>query len=291
MKNKGFITMMGITLLLAFVISVNAQTDPTPTQFEGTEKENPASDFSYDLTADGQGILIKGYTGGPGSVVVPAKIEDFPVLEIGDGAFDGSSFTFSLDINTGTSSVGTRSNEKAGITSITIPNTVRKIGTSAFANTAITKFYMPDSVTEIVHNSGNSYIFSNCNSLTEIRFSDNVEVIPRFIFGFGGLPSLKKVNLPKNLKMIASYAFAGCGELTELIIPNTLTSLEFVVIKQNYYGGSNPKYPFKDDPQVGFEPAVTDYEGYTQFNMFNGCSKLPLATRRKLRDLGYLGEF
>lgn len=288
-KNKGVFYDFAVLLMTAILIMVGGGKIAAQT---GGGKENPASDFSYDLTADEQGILITGYTGSPGSVVIPAKIEDFPVLEIGDNAFDGKSFTWSVNIYSGTASTGTVANKNAGITSIIIPNTVRKIGISAFANTAITRFIMPDSVTEIAYEMGNSFIFNGCNQLTEIRFSDNLEVIPSLLGGFTGLPALKKVNLPKKLKMIAGYAFAGCGELNELIIPNELTTFEFVAYVQNYYGGDNPKYPTANDPRTGFDPAITNYDGYeNQFTMFEGCGKLPIRTRQRLQELGYKGKF
>jgi hypothetical protein len=52
-------------------------------------KETPASDFSYDLSSDGQGIKITGYTGNGGKVVIPAKIEGMPMVEIGNNALHG----------------------------------------------------------------------------------------------------------------------------------------------------------------------------------------------------------
>jgi hypothetical protein len=250
----------------------------------GGGKANPATDFAYDLTEDGQGILIKKYTGGPGKVVVPAKIEDLPVLEIGDEAFDGKSMTFSLDINSGTSSVGSKSNANAGITSITIPNTVRKIGKNAFANTAITSFIMPDSVTELAYNGlGISYVFSGCKQLAEIRFSDNLELIPEFLGGFSGLPALKKINLPKNLKQLADGAFSGAGELNEIVIPDELKTIDFISWKVLLSG---EKKWVKDGKFTG--------NGYVEdliSEPFKGCDKLPLATRSKLKELGYKGEF
>jgi hypothetical protein len=250
-------------------------------------KESPTSDFKYDLTADKQGILIKGYTGDGGKVVVPAKIEDMPVLEIGDSAFY----------------------QKKSIISITIPNTVRKLGTRAFASTGITSFTMPDSVTELVISAtnndnskpkaGDSDLFRGCSSLTEIKFSDNLEILP------GGVCSnnmaLKKINLPKSLKMIARNAFTGCSELTDLVIPDTLSQIEFVAyqswrdtkVKYQFPKEWSPNHAYED---FGYNLASEKGSGNgtvsgNQFNMFSGCSKLPLATRSKLEAWGYKGSF
>jgi len=241
-------------------------------------RANSASDFSYDLTEDGKGILIKGYTGGPGWVVVPEKIEGYPVVEIGRGVFDGKTLTFSFARGTKPADVdvGSRANEKAGIIGIVLPNTVRKIGSSAFANTAITRFDMPDSVTEI----GTS-IFSGCNLLTEIKLSDNLELIEDL--SLGGLPALKKMNLPKNLKRLHKYAFSGYKELTELIIPNTITEIEFGI---SSYGYEKPW------SKIGERYwATANMITAEEMRSFSDCGKLPLKTRQRLKELGYTGGF
>jgi hypothetical protein len=236
----------------------------------GGGKANPASDFSYDLTEDGQGIVIKGYTGGPGKVVIPSKIEDIDVVEIGDKAFDGKSVVLSGSILSGTAQGEIKTNDKAGITSITIPNTVKKIGLGAFSNTAISNIVIPDSVTELGDNT-----FSGCNQLTEVRLSDNIETLPSSLFS----PALKKVNLPKNLKQIATFAFSGCGELTELIIPDTISTVDFV--EWEWFG----RYTISDKP--GYYPIDDDY----QKDIFGGCGKLPIKTRQIIQSWGYEGTF
>ena len=294
MKKQTWLKGAALVAIAALVLSGCSKKDGSGGgSSRSSGRENPASDFSYDLTADGKGILIKGYTGGAGRVVVPATIEDMPVLEIGDGAFDGKSMTFSFS-GVGTNnvdySVGSKANEKAGITSITIPNTVRKIGTSAFANTAITRFDMPDSVTELGYDGiGAAYIFSGCEQLTEIRFSDNIECIPGYLFGFGSPKALRKINLPKNLKMIGDFTFSNAGELTEIVIPDTLTSVEFVSFEQ----GKRVKHPFQEGrPEVelwgigmvGFDPKSDN-------SAFKDSGKLPIKTRQTLQGWGYTSGF
>ena len=250
-------------LLILFVIASCYENLSSPGSVNSgnraAAKENPASDFTYDLTADGKGVVIKSYTGGPGTVVIPAKIENYPVVEIANDVFNGKTTTYNFSAAMSGNlwnAIDSKENDKAGITSITIPNTVTKIGTNAFANTAITSIILPDSVVELTSDSlGNSNMFSGCNQLTEIKLSDNIEILWN-IKGWGKLPVLKKINLPKNLKAVMEYTFTDCTELVEIIIPETLKEIEF-----------------KND------------------TAFKGCGKLPLAVRQKLRDLGYKGEF
>jgi hypothetical protein len=50
---------------------------------------SPGGDFSYDLNEAGDGIVIRKYSGSGGVVIIPSTIEDYPVVEIGEEAFEG----------------------------------------------------------------------------------------------------------------------------------------------------------------------------------------------------------
>jgi hypothetical protein len=199
-------------------------------------KATPASDFSYDATEDGLGIIITGFSGTGTNVVIPAKIEGLPVVVIEAQVFY----------------------KKDTITSITIPNTVTKIGKGAFAETSITKIVIPDSVITIGYS-----LFESCALLQEVRLSDNITEIRGK--SFKGAESLKKINLPKKLKEIGESAFSGCTELSDLVIPDEVTTVDF-----SYWFFNDLKLP-----------------SYA----FSGCGKLPLATRAKLKELGDKEDF
>jgi len=183
MKTRNF-TVLAMVLVLAIT---------------GCGGASKASDFSYDTTWDGEGILIKGYTGKSRKVVIPAMIDGLPVVEIGKDAFNGKTTTISFSGGTAPKNANFESNanEKAGITAITIPNTVEEIGSGAFSNTEITRVTLPDEL-EVIPSSA----FQDCKKLT-------------------------KANLPSSLEIVGAFAFAGCGELTGLIIPDSLTKIEF----------------------------------------------------------------
>jgi len=69
-------------------------------------------DFEYDYTADKTGIVITKYNGSDADVVVPETIENLPIVEIGDSAFEGNTALVSIDL----------------------PDTVQVISVRAFAN-------------------------------------------------------------------------------------------------------------------------------------------------------------
>lgn len=215
-------------------------------------KESPASDFYSETSAVGKGIKIKNYVGHETTVNIPAKINTFPVVEIGEGAFSGQSKITSITIPNTVTKIGDSAFIGTGITSITIPDSVTEIDHFAFSETKLTNINLPDSVTRI-----GSCSFMDCKDLTEVRLSDNITVIESH--AFQGCSNLKKVNFPKNLKEISSDVFAGCSELTELTIPESITRVKF-------------------------------YTGRGDI-AFSGCSKLPIKTRQTIQGWGYTGGF
>lgn len=113
-------------------------------------------------------------------------------------------------------------------TDVVIPDGVRVIGESAFADMkgvermimecedydapAMETLTIPDGVEEI-----RSYAFAYCQNLTEVRMPDSVRVLGAR--AFEGCESLKKVRLPAGLEEIDEYAFFLCWELKSVTIP------------------------------------------------------------------------
>lgn len=105
----------------------------------------------------------------------------------------------------------------AGITSVTIPNSITKIGASAFSNcTGLTSIKIPDSVTEI-----GTYAFSNCTGLKTITIPNSVTTIATD--AFSGCSGLKEVTFSTGLTNIGNYAFKDCTGLKSITIPNSVT--------------------------------------------------------------------
>jgi hypothetical protein len=88
---------------------------------------------------------------------------------------------------------------------------------------------------------------------------DNIESIGTR--AFKGCISLEKITFPKNIKSIGGGAFYGCTGLSEIIIPEEVTTISW---------GATDR---------GWE------------NAFTKCGILKLASRKRVQDLGYKGDF
>ena len=96
--------------------------------------------------------------------------------------------------------------------SFTIPNSVTKIGNSAFYGcSSLTSVTIPDSVTSI-----GDYAFSGCH----ITYAS----IPASVISYIPKGYLKEVVITSGTK-IGNYAFRDCSSLTSITIPDSVTSI------------------------------------------------------------------
>ena len=143
----------------------------TTTEKETTTATTEAAEFTY--TISGSSATVTGYTGSGSRVTIPSTLGGATVTAIDKYAFEG------LDI-----------------TSVSIPSTVKSIGTGAFQNcTELTSVSLPSGLTSL----GN-VAFKNCQSLTS-------------------------VSIPSSLGSIGAGAFQGCSSLTSAYIPSSVTSI------------------------------------------------------------------
>jgi hypothetical protein len=162
--------------------------------------QEPVSSFQYDLNEAGNGIVIKKYVGSNPRLVIPGRIEGYPVVEIG---YDGSNIApqdllVSVVIPEGVRIIKwiAFANQE-NLTSVTLPSTLRVIGVSAFSRSGLRTVRIPDSVEEI-----DAGAFSNCYNLTD-------------------------VNIPAGIKHIGSYAFGWCRVLSSVTIPASIRSIDW----------------------------------------------------------------
>lgn len=91
--------------------------------------------------------------------------------------------------------------------SITVPNSVKRIGYGAFSYCEnLESIVLPDSITAIEDET-----FQSCNVLASITIPDSVESIGLYAFYY--CTGLTTITVPGNVKVIDDFAFEGCSNL------------------------------------------------------------------------------
>lgn len=103
--------------------------------------------------------------------------------------------------------------EYAGIaSSVSVPDSVKIIGTGAFSQNADIRSVNAGKNTEEIRSSS----FADCKYLTDITIPDKVESLGDAVFS--GCSSLARVKIGENVKRIGSGVFAGCDSLSVVTI-------------------------------------------------------------------------
>ena len=160
-------------------------------------------------------------------ITVPSSLGGKPVTRLGgdddtwDGCFLGSRGLTSITIPESVKSIGRFTFEGcSALTNITILGSVKSIGGGAFYGcSALTRITIPDSVTNIGWSA-----FYGCSALRSISLPDSVNSIGDW--AFEGCSSLSSVRMPSGKVDVGDGAFLGC---------TSLESDEFVIVKDVLY--------------------------------------------------------
>ena len=99
-----------------------------------------------------------------------------------------------------------------GLTSVSIPNSVKTIGLQAFLYcSGLTSVTIPNSVTSI-----GDYAFWGCSALTSVTIGNSVESIGTQAFYI--CSALTSVTIPKSVTRIRDRAFGSCSGLTSIVV-------------------------------------------------------------------------
>lgn len=96
---------------------------------------------------------------------------------------------------------------------------VKIIGESAFDSNGMHTISIPDSVTKIGDNA-----FSLCKNLKSVSFPENIKKIPYGVCQ--DCKNLESVTFSEGVEVIGQYAFQNCDNLTEITFPYTLKKID-----------------------------------------------------------------
>jgi hypothetical protein len=179
-----------------------------------------------------RGVITK-YSGSGGNVAIPATLWGEPVNTIGEGAFRSAGLT-GVTIPNSVTSIGDDAFFGASLTSVTIPGSVTSIGDSAFLGASLTSVTIQDGVTSI----GDS-AFSRCRSLRNITILGSVTRIGDEAF-LG--TSLTNVTIPDSVTSIGKNAFSSNEQFASITIGANVNMEQGETNRQ----GSNSRGRFHD---------------------------------------------
>jgi len=161
------------------------------------------------------------------TVTIPNSFTTFYITAEADGPFANSSIS-SIVFATGSqisnltsyifgNATALENVDFGGNTNLT------SINSNAFYNCAsLTSFEIPNTIIYLA-----SGVFTNCNNLSTLSFEDDSQITSIPTGCFNSLTGLHSVNFGANslLTAISPTAFASCSALTNIIIPNSVTSI------------------------------------------------------------------
>jgi|GEM_PF-3995596 len=180
--------------------------ETSPTLFTYTENEGKITIVKFNDPKE-TSIGFPNIQDAIKSVRVPAFIGGKPVTAIGDNAFviPGKNNTFVA----------------SPLISITIPDSITTIGSSAFQNCrSMPSFTLPASVVSI-----GEYAFDYCTSLSTFTFAEGSWCSSIGYRAFGNCPSISSITFPESVATVGNSVFYFCQGLTSFTVPKNLTAI------------------------------------------------------------------
>ena len=179
---------------------------------------NSIAMYTYSVDSNGNATITK-YNGNAAYVYIPEQIDGYTVTMIGENAFKSKGLR-EVVIPDSVLRIGKSAFEKCtNLRSIDLSSKLKTIDSRAFYECgSLTGIDMPDTVTSI-----GTYTFYNCTSLTDVKLSELILEIPSR--AFANCASLNTVELPDAITSISIYAFHNCTALESVKLPKGLTNL------------------------------------------------------------------
>lgn len=209
--------------------------------------------------ADKGTVIITNYIGADKDVEIPKSLRGKKVVSIGETAFKGSDVT-SVVIGDNIKSIGNNAFDSCkNLESVEMSDSVESIGNMAFANCEnFKKIKFSANLKDIGH-----MIFGNNKNDIEIDFGENSNfkfvdgiiysadmkiiyesldsadltdyVLPETVvelrpYAFYAQKELKSITLNKGIKTIPEGCFISCEGLTELVLPDSVTIIDTVIL-------------------------------------------------------------
>lgn len=213
-------------------------------------EENISASISFNVNEEGVLTSVEGISEINNEVVIPSRVNDIDVIEIGDKVFADNLFIKKLVIPESVKSLGNKMcygaknleevvlpnnitvipdyafENCSSLTNINIPTSLVQIRANAFSQTALKEFIAPESLKEIW-----LYAFKDAKELTNVELK-NVTKIGDMVFE--NCENLESIVIPETLEEIGASVFGGCSSLQDIDLPNKPLALDH----NTFYGSA-----------------------------------------------------
>ena len=229
LKKKGISIIVILSIIIQICIPIFTQEVKAATE-EITATSDPR--FTYTIQSDGT-AKITDYTGTDTELITPSKLDGYIVTRIGMEAFESCTNLTSIVISEGVTYIAMYSFVYCrNLTNITIPESVTSISSSAFKDcSSLTSIVIPEGVTYI-----GGGAFWGCSSLTNIQVDENnnnytsIEGVlynkeKTKLICYPAKKQGDKYKILESVTSIVESAFQGCSSLTNIDMPEGVTSI------------------------------------------------------------------
>lgn len=173
---------------------------------------------NYKPQYEGDYTLQSYPAGREGAYTIPPTVHGKKIDQIWTSGFEGASGLTGISIPSSIGRLGTAAFEGTGLTHVTIPDTVEQVDPAVFQNcTKLVSVKLPAGLAEI-----DQYMFANCISLQYVDMPDSITKIN--IYAFHNCTSLTSLALPKNLSSLSVGCFDKCINLQHVVVPTSVVS-------------------------------------------------------------------
>lgn len=248
---KDGYTFLGWYLEESFITKVTFPFEVTKDQtlYAKWEENIPAS-ISFNVNEEGVLTSVEGISEINNEVVIPSRVNDIDVIEIGDKVFADNLFIKKLVIPESVKSLGNKMcygaknleevvlpnnitvipdyafENCSSLTNINIPTSLVQIRANAFSQTALKEFIAPESLKEIW-----LYAFKDAKELRNVELK-NVTEIGDMVFE--NCEKVESIVIPETLEEIGASVFGGCSSLQDIDLPNK----PFALDHNTFYGSA-----------------------------------------------------
>ncbi|MBQ1372143.1 MAG: leucine-rich repeat protein [Oscillospiraceae bacterium] len=184
-----------------------------------TPRNENAMNFTYDVDDDGNATITK-YSGSEETeLVIPEKINGYPVVKIGRSAFERNTSIRTVKIANSVRSIDHYAFKGCtALVGVQLSTNLEYLGTNAFTNcTSLKEIWLPKTL-----NSVGAAPFKG-SGISSIEIEKGAEIVANNLFQ--GLDSIESVTIPTTVITIGDNAFSGCANLKLVSIPKTVTTI------------------------------------------------------------------